>query len=55
MKRNRPASILLAFAFLAGALSGRPLHAQDLPQKYQDWLKLVSYIILPAEKEEIGL
>lgn len=51
MKRNRPASILLAFAFLAGALSGRPLHGQDLSQKYQDWLKLVSYIILPAEKE----
>ncbi|MDP2915097.1 MAG: GWxTD domain-containing protein, partial [Candidatus Aminicenantes bacterium] len=29
----------------------RSLKEKDLPQKYQDWLKLVSYIILPAERE----
>ena len=27
------------------------LKEKDLPQKYQDWLKLVSYIILPVEKD----
>jgi GWxTD domain-containing protein len=27
------------------------LREKDLPQQYQDWLKLVSYIILPVEKE----
>lgn len=27
------------------------LKEKDLPQKYRDWLKLVSYIILPIEKE----
>jgi GWxTD domain-containing protein len=51
MKRNRLGSALLASALLAGSLSGRQLREKDLSQPYQDWLKLVSYIVLPVEKE----
>jgi GWxTD domain-containing protein len=51
MKRHHPSSALLALVLLAGSLSGRELPEKDLPQPYRDWLKLVSYIILPVERE----
>jgi GWxTD domain-containing protein len=51
MRRYRLAAGLLGFALLAGALSGGQVREKDLPQTYRDWLKLVSYIILPVEKE----
>lgn len=31
--------------------SNQKIREKDLPQKYQEWLKLVSYIILPVEKD----
>ncbi len=40
-------AILMACVFL----SGGQFKEKDLPQKYRDWLKLVSYIIRPEEKE----
>jgi GWxTD domain-containing protein len=38
---------------VAGPLSapGAQVKEKDLPQKYRDWLKLVSYIILPPERD----
>jgi len=33
------------------ALSGQTIKEKDLPPKYQEWLKLVSYIILQKEKD----
>jgi GWxTD domain-containing protein len=51
MRRHRLAAGLIGVALLAGALSGGQVREKDLPQTYRDWLKLVSYIILPVEKE----
>lgn len=31
--------------------SVKKLKEKDLPQKYQDWLKLINYIIFPVEKD----
>ena len=54
-------SILAAAVVLAGPLSAKAgqgqkkplptLKESDLPKKYQEWLKLVSYIILPVERD----
>ena len=52
--------LLLAFipgpARLQGQAKKKPaeppaLKEKDLPSKYQEWLKIVSYIIMPVEKE----
>jgi len=51
MRRHRLATAVLGIALLAGALRGGQFSEKDLPQTYRDWLKLVSYIILPVEKE----
>jgi len=51
MRRHRLVAVLLGIALLAGALRGGQFSEKDLPQTYRDWLKLVSYIILPVEKE----
>ena len=51
MKRLRLGSALLAVVLMTASLSGRQLREKDLTQTYRDWLKFVSYIILPVEKE----
>lgn len=43
-------SLLLLF-LTSLLLSEQRIKEKDLPQKYQDWLKQTSYIILPREKE----
>ncbi|MFZ2052612.1 MAG: GWxTD domain-containing protein [Candidatus Aminicenantales bacterium] len=45
-----PASSGLAGGAYA-TLSGQTIKEKDLPPKYQEWLKLVSYIILQKEKD----
>ena len=45
-------ALLLAMTILISlALSGQSLKEKNLSLTYQDWLKLVSYIILPAERD----
>ncbi|MGQ9672394.1 MAG: GWxTD domain-containing protein [Candidatus Aminicenantales bacterium] len=55
MRNARPLFLFLVFSFLmtlGSALSGQPKSREGgLPEQYRDWLKLVSYIILPVEKE----
>ena len=51
MRRHRLGAALLGLTLLAGTLSGGQVREKDLPQTYRDWLKLVSYIALPVEKE----
>lgn len=51
MRHRRRGSTLLAFAFLAGMFSEGQVREKDLPPAYREWLKLVSYIILPVERE----
>lgn len=43
------ATLLLCLAMLAAGQTR--LKEADLPERYREWLKLVSYIILPAERE----
>jgi len=52
-KRTLLAAIIFCGLAVAGPLSltGAQVKEKDLPQKYRDWLKLVSYIILPAERD----
>jgi len=50
--RNKATAIILILVFLAWVPGSQAkIKEKDLPQKYRDWLKLVSYIILPQEKE----
>ncbi len=53
MKKERPALLLPAWMVLVlGVYSGlTQTKERDLSLKYREWLKLVSYIILPQEKE----
>jgi GWxTD domain-containing protein len=45
-------SIVVLFLVSGSFLSGQQkLKESDLPDKYRDWLKLVSYIILPVEND----
>lgn len=43
--------ILLGLALIPFPGPGQKLKEKDLPSKYQEWLKLTSYIILPKEKD----
>ncbi len=53
--RCKPIKIILIIflgAFLASYLfAQKKFKESELPQKYQEWLNLVAYIILPQEKE----
>ncbi len=42
---------LIFFALFSPAVGQKKLKESDLPPKYQDWLNLVAYIILPQEKD----
>lgn len=43
---------LSLFILLSGGLvSQTKISEKDLPQQYQEWLKLVSYIIQPVERD----
>lgn len=53
--RRKPIKIMLII-FLCGLMVGylfpqKKFKESELPQKYQEWLNLVAYIILPQEKE----
>jgi GWxTD domain-containing protein len=54
---SKKRTILAAILFLGLAVAAPPrvpgvqVKEKDLPQKYREWLKLVSYIILPAERD----
>ncbi len=50
MKNKSTAAILAIFLILFSFLSGQ-VKVKDLPAQYQEWLKIVSYIILPVERE----
>ena len=43
--------LLSLLFFTAVVISGRKIGEKDLSPKYRDWLKLVSYILLPAERD----
>jgi GWxTD domain-containing protein len=53
--RRRIAAVLvcagLALAVTAGAAAARQSGREELAPRFEEWLKLVSYIILPAEKD----
>jgi len=50
--RNKATSFIFLFLFFACSLNFQAkIKEKDLPQKYRDWLKLVSYIILPQERD----
>lgn len=50
--RKRCKIILLFLSILSVFLfSGQALKEKDLSERYQEWLKLASYIILPVERE----
>jgi len=50
--RIRTSKIILFFLLMTSLLfSDQKIKEKDLPQKYQDWLKLTKYIILAKEKE----
>ncbi len=64
MKSKTVTSFLIGIAVLASVAGALPLQGQskkapappalkekDLPQRYQDWLKLTTYIIMPVERE----
>ncbi len=42
---------LLCLCTTALLFSGQKIKEKDLPQKYQEWLKITRYIILPEERE----
>lgn len=45
-------AMLLALMILSSIVSaGQTLREKNLPAKYQEWLKLTNYIILPKEKD----
>ena len=45
-------AMLLALTILSSIVSaGQTLREKNLPAKYQEWLKLTSYIVLPKEKD----
>jgi len=46
-------SVLLSGCVFVGALAltAQKVRERDLPEQYRDWLKLVSYIILPVERD----
>jgi GWxTD domain-containing protein len=48
-----PVFVLLLISLFLGAQTqkARKISEKDLPEIYREWLKLVSYIILPVEKE----
>ncbi|UCE43082.1 MAG: GWxTD domain-containing protein [Candidatus Aminicenantes bacterium] len=49
---NKSLRVLLIFLVVGSLLlSGQRIREKDLSAKYQDWLKLVSYIIQPEEKD----
>jgi GWxTD domain-containing protein len=50
MKNKRTAIAVAFFLLLSSFLSGQ-VKVKDLPPQYQEWLKIVSYIILPVERE----
>ncbi|MFQ6070631.1 MAG: GWxTD domain-containing protein [Candidatus Aminicenantales bacterium] len=43
--------ILILLFFIPSFLSAKKIREKDLPEKYQEWLKLTRYIILPEERE----
>ncbi len=47
----KTARILVILIIFSVFLSGNQVKEKDLPPKYRDWLKLVSYIIRPEEKD----
>ncbi len=53
--RRKPIQIILTTFFccimVSYLLSQKKFKESELPQKYQEWLNLVAYIILPQEKE----
>lgn len=46
-------SLIFLFMTIGGPFlsAGQAVKESDLPPKYRDWLKLVSYIVLPQERE----
>lgn len=49
---NKPFRVLFIFLIACSLLfPGQKIREKDLSQKYQEWLKLVSYIIQPEEKD----
>lgn len=51
MKKIPLRALFLMFFMGSLLFPGQKLKEKDLPERYQDWLKHVSYIILPEEKE----
>ncbi len=52
--RKTASCLVLASLFIVGAAglsAGQTFKAGDLAPRYQEWLKLVSYILLPAERD----
>lgn len=49
---RRLSCLILCLVLACSLLTGQQkIREADLPEKYRDWLKLVSYIILPVEKD----
>jgi len=51
MKIKKTSSLFVAIFLVLSLTLPAKIKEKDLPQKYRDWLKLVSYIILPREKD----
>lgn len=51
MKIKKTSSVFVAIFLILSLTLTAKIKEKDLPQKYRDWLKLVSYIILPREKD----
>ena len=50
--RHKQATLLLVFVLAIPPLfSGTRIKEKDLPEKYREWLKLTSYIILQQERD----
>lgn len=51
IRRPERTTLILALLVFSSLLPGSQIKEKDLPQKYRDWLDLVSYIIRPEEKD----
>lgn len=51
MKRQHGLLPWICLLFLCAILQGQKISEKDLPPQYQEWLKLVSYIIQPIERD----
>jgi GWxTD domain-containing protein len=48
---RRPFLVTIAFLALASLVPAQKLAEKDLPERFQDWLKLVAYHVQPVERD----